>query len=202
MPEPQRIRSHDPWGPIGNYADSRAHPVDVLQDEHRVIACVLDAMQREGELSAVLAVRRSFWQAALDFLENFADRLHHAKEEGLLFPALEAAGMRMDHGPTMVLRQEHVQEREVREQLALAVVQGQTDALLRALRRLTVLLRLHIRKEDKILFRMAREILGRECSLTLLDRFSRIDTEVLGSRAHDGYLQLARELCGSAGRMM
>jgi hemerythrin-like domain-containing protein len=31
-------------------------------------------------------------KANIDFLKEFADKCHHGKEEGILFPALEQAG--------------------------------------------------------------------------------------------------------------
>ena len=146
-----------------------------LTEDKEAVASMtrLDALEREALYCSVLPLRKELWGASLDFLENFADRLHHGKEEGLLFPALEAAGMCLDHGPTMSLRREHAHERELRACMTQCVVLGHSEPFLDAFRRIRVLLRLHIRKEDKILFRMAREMLGWERSMDLIDRFSR-----------------------------
>mgnify|MGYP003865111075 CR=1 FL=1 len=43
----------------------------------------------------------------LEFLKIFADRCHHGKEEELLFPALETAGIPRDRGPLGVMLSEH-----------------------------------------------------------------------------------------------
>ena len=43
------------------------------------------------------------FQTGVDFIRNYADAWHHAKEEGHLFPALEAAGMPSESGPVAVM---------------------------------------------------------------------------------------------------
>ena len=35
----------------------------------------------------------------IEFLKEFADKCHHGKEEGFLFPALEKAGVKNEGGP-------------------------------------------------------------------------------------------------------
>ncbi len=63
-------------------------------DEHRLIKKVLDW----GEAEIARIDRRQPPDAAklvqaVDFIRNFADRCHHAKEEGLLFKRLGEKGM-------------------------------------------------------------------------------------------------------------
>lgn len=45
--------------------------------------------------------------AIIDFLKLFADKCHHGKEEGILFPVLEAAGIQKHDGPIGVMLVEH-----------------------------------------------------------------------------------------------
>src|SRR3546814_12953879 len=47
----------------------------------------------------------------MGFLREFADTCHHGKEEGLLFPAMIAAGLSADGGPISVMLSEHEQGR-------------------------------------------------------------------------------------------
>src|SRR5437763_1266334 len=65
-------------------------PTQILRDEHvmiraalRAFAALADKLERGGPFSEKLAA------GALDFFANFADAHHHAKEERILFPALE-----------------------------------------------------------------------------------------------------------------
>src|SRR5680860_1354935 len=46
-------------------------------------------------------------QAAIDFIREYADRSHHAKEEDLLFPAMGEAGFPPEGGPVAVMLDEH-----------------------------------------------------------------------------------------------
>jgi hemerythrin-like domain-containing protein len=60
--------------------------MQVLRNEHRVIEKVLDALERRLHSP----IDMTFYQQSLDFLRNFADGCHHAKEEKELFPILES----------------------------------------------------------------------------------------------------------------
>ena len=70
------------------------HPVAVLRDEHRLMLTVVDAMERESRrMLAGGAVEPEFWRRVVEFLEHFLDRLHHEKEESVLFPELDRLGL-------------------------------------------------------------------------------------------------------------
>ena len=67
---------------------------DDLRAEHEGILrmlAVLEAMA--GKLGGPEAPPPAQWEAVLEFLRVFADKCHHGKEEDVLFPALEKAGM-------------------------------------------------------------------------------------------------------------
>jgi len=57
----------------------------------------------------------------LDFIRNFADGFHHAREETHLFPALEQIGIKNENGPLAFLRSEHTTERGLLSELEHAV---------------------------------------------------------------------------------
>src|SRR4030065_429878 len=50
---------------------------------------------------------------AADFIKGFADGCHHKKEEGVLFPAMQAAGVPSEGGPISVMLAEHEQGRRL-----------------------------------------------------------------------------------------
>jgi hemerythrin-like domain-containing protein len=56
----------------------------------------------------------------LDFLVVFVDKCHHGKEEGLLFPALEAVGVSRNGGPIGVLLEEHRKGRSLTAEMTAA----------------------------------------------------------------------------------
>ena len=72
----------------------------VLKEEHRVIERVLDALETAANrLTTGSPVRPGVFLQAADFIKGFVDGCHHKKEEGVLFPALEAAGIPAEGGP-------------------------------------------------------------------------------------------------------
>ena len=85
-----------------------------LEAEHRVIEKVLDALDRELErLGSGGSVNEGFFEQAVAFIREFADGLHHQKEEQLLFPQVTKAGVPEDEGPVGVMLEEHRQGREL-----------------------------------------------------------------------------------------
>lgn len=142
-------------------------PIALLMDEHRTIEKVLDALEAfaAGPAAAAPGARAETADFAR-FLADFADRIHHGKEEDLLFRAMAEAGMPKEAGPIAVMLSEH---REGRSWTGvLARVAGGTDALgddeardvRQAARAYVPLLRAHIQKEDQILYPMADRFLA------------------------------------------
>jgi hemerythrin-like domain-containing protein len=113
------------------------------------------------------------FQAGLDFIQNYADAWHHAKEEDHLFPALEAAGMPRDSGPIAVMLHEHVMGRSYARKISDHLEEAtHRDAAARsAVLNYTLayanLLTGHIQKENGILFNMADRILRPEDHIRL-----------------------------------
>ena len=69
-------------------------PTEQLEDEHRVIMKVVDAMAvMAGALEDGKHVAVHTLQAAATFMGAYADKCHHGKEEGHLFPLLQARGV-------------------------------------------------------------------------------------------------------------
>lgn len=108
------------------------------------------------------------FRSGLDFIRNYADAWHHAKEEEHLFPALEAAGMPRDGGPIAVMLYEHELGRSHASRIADhldAAAKGDESARTQVLRNAmgyATLLTGHIQKENGILFNMADQLLPPE----------------------------------------
>lgn len=133
-----------------------------LMDEHRVIERVLTALEiAAGRLEQGEEIRPAFFTNAALFIKNFADGCHHHKEEGILFIAMNEAGMSSESGPLAVMLAEHVQGREFTAAMREAAEawekgnQRARGAVVQNALGYVTLLRHHIQKEDKILFPMA-----------------------------------------------
>ena len=175
------------------------HPVDTLEEEHQVILAVLDAMDRRAdELTAGGSLDAEFWLLVAEFMENFADRCHHAKEEDLLFPALQQCGIPQEGGPIAVMKHEHVEGRALKERLGRAAERGKREEVLQAAHALSYLLREHIAKEEKVLFQMARQLLNHQQVEEVLRGFTRAEEDVMGG-THCRYVGIARRLCAECG---
>ena len=106
-----------------------------------------------------------FYLDGVDFIRNYADRFHHAKEEDVLFEALVKNGMPRENSPIAAMLMEHDQGRsfvKAMETAAREALDGQTgreqtiadNALAYA-----ALLREHIAKEDDILYPLAERVM-------------------------------------------
>lgn len=177
-----------------------ANPTEVLKNEHRVIERVLDALER---FAAQERIDAATFHRAIDFLRNFADGCHHAKEENVLFPRLETAGVPRDGGPIGCMLDEHTQGRALIRAMADnvdAASRGDATAS-KTVRAATVqyvhLLRNHIWKEDNVLFAMADRVLGEPQRKEMIDSFDQAEHEQ-GEGKHERYVRIAEELHGQA----
>ena len=175
---------------------------DQLRDEHRIIERVVAALStfasralEDGEVDLDLAER------ILDFLRGFADHVHHAKEEDLLFPALMRSGLPRDAGPLAVMLGEHVEARrltaslteavdEIRQGQVGAVVGFHDDAMAYA-----ELLRAHIHKEDTVLFPLAERMLDGVEELELDRELDELERSQASEGEHERCLLLALDIC-------
>jgi len=181
-------------------------PTDLLRQEHRVIERVLDCLQATAER---VEAGKGFDSAAagsmLEFFREFADRCHHGKEEGYLFPAMEAKGFPREGGPTGVMLYEHEQGRALVRRMAdalQALSSGDASAqaaFTQSARAYCNLLRNHIDKEDQVLFVMADRAFNAEEQARLAAAFEKIEAEEIGAGVHEKYHRLAEELAERLG---
>jgi hemerythrin-like domain-containing protein len=177
---------------------------EILRNEHEVIQQVLDCLEELAE-RATEGLDAACAADALDFLTAFADRCHHAKEEQLLFPALNARGLPREVGPVAVMLREHELGRSAIARMKSSLdgverrVAGAPQLFAAAAREYVALLREHIAKENGVLFPMADQMLGEPGQRELLHGFERVEHHDLGSGTHERYIELARSLCERLG---
>lgn len=167
---------------------------DVLSSEHRAIELVLTYMEISADhISAGRSVDTETLEKSLEFVQVFADRCHHGKEEEVLFPLLEARGILREGGPIGAMLSDHDAGRRFiavsRENLKKfeAGDDSARQPLAEALREYAELLRNHIAKEDNVLFMMAQNVLTPEDHEQLISEFDRIEEEKIGPGVHEEY---------------
>jgi hemerythrin-like domain-containing protein len=174
-------------------------PSEELRHEHDVILLVLQGAERQA---ALRAPKQGNLNEMLDFFANFIDRCHHTKEERWLFPKMEERGLSHGGVPIGVMLREHSQGRALvaamKEKLTGWHADKQTVAdLKRDLLDYVALLRLHIDKENNILFPMAEKGLTAEDQQSLSDGFARVESEEVGEGVHEKYHKMAHRLAGA-----
>lgn len=171
---------------------------EALKQEHRIIEKVLGAVEKLTKSPGEIPVE--LWEKAIDFIRNFADKCHHLKEEGLLFPALEEHGVPRDGGPIGMMLFEHEEGRGYVRAMAAALPLAKQDlvtaktTLVENAGAYLRLLREHIAKEDEVLFEMADEALTSEDQKKLLKEFEEHEEKKMGAGMHEKYLAIATEL--------
>lgn len=177
-----------------------SRPTHTLKHEHRIIEQALRALDgictrlELGEQIPIEALNQM-----LDFVQIYADRFHHEKEELHLFPALQESGMQVEGGPLGFLKQEHHTERQLLIDLGVAVTDfrhGSETAKQRIIdiaRNYSRHLLSHIRREDAILFMLAEEILDEPAKTSINYAFAKAENN-FGDKSVDHYEQMAAEL--------
>lgn len=89
-------------------------PIEKLMDEHKNILTGLDILEQNADLlEEGKKIDPEFFTKIIDFIRNYADKYHHAKEETILFVKLEKAGFPIEGGPVGVMLEEHDQGRNL-----------------------------------------------------------------------------------------
>jgi hemerythrin-like domain-containing protein len=172
----------------------------ILMTEHRVIEqvlSVLEVMARRAEQMELLDAAAA--SETLDFFRTFADGCHHGKEEGQLFPRLEARGLPREGGPTGVMMHEHQLGRDLLGRMAAAVEHRSPAEFAGPAREYVMLLRDHIWKEDNRLFQMADRVLTADDDDELLRGFETAEHDHMGAGTHERYLGMADRLATQFG---
>jgi len=138
----------------------------VMVEEHKLILRMIALLEKNVDLlEAGRFADWNFFLDGVDFIRNFADRFHHAKEEDVLFKALVANGMPEQNSPVAAMLMAHDQGRafvrgmEQAAQRALAGEPAPVAEIAENARGYIGLLRDHIDKEDHILYPLAEKIL-------------------------------------------
>jgi hemerythrin-like domain-containing protein len=179
-------------------------PTAELSHEHQAILKMIRILGRMADrLDAGAAVDPEDLEAAVDFVRGFADKCHHAKEEDLLFPEMEKAGIPRERGPIGVMLADHVAGRAHVAAMAGAIPGirkgDRKDAAVFAAeaRGYGALLTGHIFKEDRVLYPMADARLTGEQQQMLEARFADVEKTIMGEGKHEEYHRLLERLEGT-----
>jgi hemerythrin-like domain-containing protein len=170
----------------------------MLMKEHRLIAPVikgaaikLETFRAEGHVDS------RYVAGLVDFLQTYADRCHHGKEEDILMRAL---GNKDLDGTLRRLREELVQEHAWSRRTTMRLAEanqahssgemGRLDDVLSALRRLVAFYPGHLTKEESRFFRPSMTFLSADEQESIVQRFAAHDQSMI----HQKYQRVVEQL--------
>ena len=177
--------------------------IETLMKEHRLIERVLDSLESfVNQLEPGQRDARKNIADYAEFFREFADRCHHGKEEDQLFKALGDHGFPRDAGPVFVMVGEHNMGRaRIKELSAIAdgdgpLISAELDQVRASAGAFISMLRMHIQKEDEILFPAAENALPTAALQELASGFDEFERTVMGDGAHKKLHALGEKLTG------
>jgi len=161
----------------------KTNVTQVMVDEHKLILRMITLVEKNTALLESGKFRNwQFYLDAVDFIRNYADRFHHAKEEDVLFKELMKNGMPEKQSPIEAMHMEHDQGRahvralEEAARKALAGEAGQAAIIADHAKSYASLLRSHIEKEDTILYPLAERVLPEDVRPRMLTAYEQAES--------------------------
>ena len=172
-----------------------------LKQEHGKIKLMLRILERIcKKLDSGEEVEPEHLDMAVEFIQGFADKCHHGKEEDVLFPIMKEAKVRGAEDLIRVLLIEHSMGREYVRAIAEAVngyksrdVEAPTKISQNAMKYVR-LLDPHIDNENTTLFPMADSSLSDVQQAEMTEGFERIETDVIGVDRHEELQKMLDDL--------
>ena len=170
-----------------------------LENDHVQILRLIEVMERITQSADPEA---EHLELIVRIIREFADGLHHAKEEQLLFPLMVQKGYSNETGPVAVMLHDHEQGRVFVKGMAENIglyKQGRLDALPAIYSNMlgyADLLKTHIAKENNVLFRMADKAFTPAEQVLLLIDFVKVENQQQNGNSKDDYVSMINKLAG------
>lgn len=151
----------------------------LLSDEHQNILKVIDALLNEcNDLEKGKALNIAFFEKAIDFIKNYADKFHHAKEEDILFKAMLEELENLHCNPIPVMLHEHETGRGFVKGMEEGLKENNIKQVIENASGYCYLLQEHIYKEDNILYPMAEQALDDKQKDTINKKYNDIEKKL------------------------
>jgi hemerythrin-like domain-containing protein len=155
--------------------------LQMLSDEHKNILKVIGALLKECELlESGEPLKKEFFIKAIDFIRNYADKFHHAKEEDILFHELnQCAEQGKTHcNPVKQMLYEHEEGRKYVKEMGSGIKENDKQKIIENARGYARLLQDHIYKEDNILYPMTDEALDNKDKEEMSVQFKNVNKKM------------------------
>lgn len=168
-----------------------------LENDHIHILKLCDVMEKMAHAGNI---DPEHLERVVSLIRNFADGLHHKKEEDLLFPKMAEKGFSPVQGPVAVMLHEHEEGRKYVRGIADNIElyksgdREAADAVRHNLLGYAGLLKNHIAKENNILFRMADNAITGEEQEVLYAEFIKAEKSMAPGGSSSRYIAQIKEL--------
>ncbi|ERI90156.1 hemerythrin HHE cation binding domain protein [Clostridiales bacterium oral taxon 876 str. F0540] len=172
--------------------------IELMINEHKNIKKMLRVI-RSMCIKAVTddEIDYNDFYSVIDFVRNYADKHHHAKEETILFKKMEQElDERIAKGPIAAMFVEHDQGRLYMSNLEAALKKfnsGDKDSKVDIIANsicYTDLLNRHIDKEDTAIYSFAKRALSKEALEEVEKRCKEVEVSAEGENRQEKYLSL------------
>jgi len=148
---------------------------EILSKEHELILSVAEAIENECDEieSKDKKFEEDFFKKIIDFIENYADKFHHVKEEDILFKELCKPDVEMHCNPVEQMLIEHDSGRDFVKEIKQGLKEKNKKKIIEGARGYSQLMKEHIYKEDNILYPMANQFLKDKTKKEILEKFEK-----------------------------
>ena len=161
-------------------------PMQVLVDEHKLIKrwlALIPALVENLDLTSAEDCRMI--ENGIDLIRSYADRLHHGKEEDILFACFDDTAEIFQ-----VIYEDHRRARALVQEMLRALAAKNSEVVAASLLEYAALLKEHIQKEDEVLFPWLDSRLAEEEKAELAARFDQSDrTLALDDRKYHSFIE-------------
>jgi len=151
----------------------------ILSKEHENILKVIDVLEIKINELKNKEIDTVFFRKVIDFIRNYADKFHHAKEEDILFKEFNKCAEEgcVHCNPVEQMLIEHDLGRENVKKMEAGLNEKNKNKIIEGANGYICLIKEHIFKEDNILYPMANEALSESTKDKMLKKFKEIENE-------------------------
>src|SRR3989339_1877707 len=150
---------------------------EILSKEHEYILKVVDALELEITQLKNKNINATFFAKIIDFIRNYADKFHHAKEENILFKEFNKCAEEgcVHCNPVEQMLFEHDEGRKNLKLIEAGLKEKNKTKLIEGVKGYISIIKEHIFKEDNILYPMADSAFSTNTKNKILSKFKLIE---------------------------
>lgn len=153
---------------------------DLVQEHEKILSVleIIRKVQANDKISVSDALK--FYGELAHFIDIFADKCHHGKEEANLYHTLAPLGDELERNMIIYLIKEHEEARFINNQIKRAVEDGKLQEAATAAAKYRKLLLEHIHNENEELFPAIDKRITREQEEKIYEHFLAVEKRTLG----------------------